>query len=487
MSISKQTFFKQDAYINGQWVAATDGSSVAVTDPASGETLGHVPSLSAEQVSQAIDAANAALPAWRAKTAAERSQLLKRWHALIMENEAALGELMTLEQGKPLKEARGEIGYAASFIEWFAEEAKRLYGDTIPGHATDKRIIVTREPVGVCAAITPWNFPAAMITRKVAPALAAGCTIIVKPAMETPLTALALAALAEQAGIPAGVINIVTGDAKTIGAVLTDSPIVRKLSFTGSTPVGAHLMAACAPTVKKVSLELGGNAPFIVFDDADIEDAVTGALDSKFRNAGQTCVCANRIYVQSGVYDAFVERLAQRTSELSVGKGSAEGVEVGPLISEKAVEKVEAHLQDALDKGGRLITGGKRHALGGNWFEPTVVADVTADMACAREETFGPLAPVFRFETEAEVIRQANDTEYGLAAYFYAESVSRIWRVSEALEYGMVGINTGLISTASAPFGGVKSSGIGREGSRYGIDEYTELKYLCLGIKQMAE
>ena len=404
-----------------------------------------------------------------------------------MENEAALGELMTLEQGKPLKEARGEIGYAASFIEWFAEEAKRLYGDTIPGHATDKRIIVSREPVGVCAAITPWNFPAAMITRKVAPALAAGCTIIVKPAMETPLTALALAALAEQAGIPAGVINIVTGDAKTIGPVLTDSPIVRKLSFTGSTPVGAHLMAACAPTVKKVSLELGGNAPFIVFDDADIEDAVTGALDSKFRNAGQTCVCANRIYVQSGVYDAFVERLAQRTSELSVGKGSAEGVEVGPLISEKAVEKVEAHLQDALDKGGRLITGGKRHALGGTWFEPTVVADVTADMACAREETFGPLAPVFRFETEAEVIRQANDTEYGLAAYFYAESVSRIWRVSEALEYGMVGINTGLISTASAPFGGVKSSGIGREGSRYGIDEYTELKYLCLGIKQMAE
>ena len=326
-----------------------------------------------------------------------------------------------------------------------------------------------------------------MITRKVAPALAAGCTIIVKPAMETPLTALALAALAEQAGIPAGVINIVTGDAKTIGPVLTDSPIVRKLSFTGSTPVGAHLMAACAPTVKKVSLELGGNAPFIVFDDADIEDAVTGALDSKFRNAGQTCVCANRIYVQSGVYDAFVERLAQRTSELSVGKGSAEGVEVGPLISEKAVEKVEAHVQDALDKGGRLITGGKRHALGGTWFEPTVVADVTADMACAREETFGPLAPVFRFETEAEVIRQANDTEYGLAAYFYAESVSRIWRVSEALEYGMVGINTGLISTASAPFGGVKSSGIGREGSRYGIDEYTELKYLCLGIKQMAE
>lgn len=487
MPISEYDFFKQDAYINGQWVTATDGSSVPVTDPASGETIGHVPLLSAEQVGQAIEAANAALPAWRAKTAAERSQLLKGWHALILENEAALGALMTQEQGKPLKEARGEIGYAASFIEWFAEEAKRLYGDTIPGHAVDKRIIVTREPVGVCAAITPWNFPAAMITRKVAPALAAGCTIIVKPAMETPLTALALAALAEQAGIPAGVINIVTGDAKTIGPVLTDSPIVRKLSFTGSTPVGAHLMAACAPTVKKVSLELGGNAPFIVFDDADIEEAVSGALDSKFRNAGQTCVCANRIYVQSGVYDAFIERLAQRTSELKVGKGSDEGVEVGPLISQKAVEKVEAHLQDALDKGGRLMTGGKRHALGGTWFEPTVVVDVTADMACAREETFGPLAPVFKFETEAEVIRQANDTEYGLAAYFYAESVSRIWRVSEALEYGMVGINTGLISTAAAPFGGVKSSGIGREGSRYGIDEYTELKYLCLGIKQSAE
>ncbi|HDZ48491.1 hypothetical protein LCGC14_0036420 [marine sediment metagenome] len=487
MHISEHAFFKQDAYINGQWVTAVNGDSIAVIDPASGETIGHVPSLSAEQVEQAIEAANAALPAWRVKTAAERSQLLKRWNALILENEAALGALMTQEQGKPLKEARGEIGYAASFIEWFAEEAKRLYGDTIPGHAVDKRIIVTREPVGVCAAITPWNFPAAMITRKVAPALAAGCTIIVKPAMETPLTALALAALAEQAGIPAGVINIVTGDAKTIGPVLTDSPIVRKLSFTGSTPVGAHLMAACAPTVKRVSLELGGNAPFIVFDDADIEEAVSGALDSKFRNAGQTCVCANRIYVQSGVYDAFIERLAQRTSELKVGKGSDEGVEVGPLISQKAVEKVEAHLQDALDKGGRLMTGGKRHALGGTWFEPTVVVDVTADMACAREETFGPLAPVFKFETEAEVIRQANDTEYGLAAYFYAESVSRIWRVSEALEYGMVGINTGLISTAAAPFGGVKSSGIGREGSRYGIDEYTELKYLCLGIKQSAE
>lgn len=487
MHITQHAFFKQDAYINGQWVKASDGKSVAVTDPASGEAIGHVPSLSAAQVEESIEAANATLPAWRAKTAAERSQLLKRWHALILENEAALGELMTLEQGKPLKEARGEIGYAASFIEWFAEEAKRLYGDTIPGHATDKRIIVTREPVGVCAAITPWNFPAAMITRKVAPALAAGCTIIVKPAMETPLTALALAALAEQAGIPAGVINIVTGEAQTIGSVLTDSPIVRKLSFTGSTPVGAHLMAACAPTVKKVSLELGGNAPFIVFDDADIEEAVSGALDSKFRNAGQTCVCANRIYVQSGVYDAFVERLAQRTSELKVGKGSDDGVEVGPLISEKAVEKVEAHLQDALDKGGRLLTGGKRHTLGGTWFEPTVVADVTVEMSCAREETFGPLAPVFKFETEAEVIQQANDTEYGLAAYFYAEGVSRIWRVSEALEYGMVGINTGLISTAAAPFGGVKSSGIGREGSRYGIDEYTELKYLCLGIKPTAQ
>lgn len=476
----------QAAYINGQWVTASISEPIAVTNPANGDTLGHVPALNAEHIENAIEAANTALPSWRAKTAAQRAELLKRWHKLIIENEASLGELMTLEQGKPLKEARGEIGYAASFIEWFAEEAKRLYGDTIPGHASDKRILVTREPVGVCAAITPWNFPAAMITRKVAPALAAGCTIIVKPAMETPFTALALADLAEQAGIPAGVINVVTGDANTIGTVLTESPVVRKLSFTGSTAVGAKLMAACAPTIKKVSLELGGNAPFIVFDDADIEEAVAGAMDSKFRNAGQTCVCANRIYVQSGVYDEFVERLAQRTRELTVGAGTDEGVEVGPLISEKAVAKVEQHLQDALAKGGRLLTGGKRHALGGTWFEPTVVADATPDMVCAREETFGPLAPVFRFDDEAEVIRWANDTEFGLAAYFYAESVSRIWRVSEALEYGMVGVNTGLISTAAAPFGGIKASGIGREGSYYGIDEYAELKYVCLGIKQTA-
>ncbi len=479
-----QSWIHEAAYINGEWVTSESGEQVAVTNPADGATLGHVPALSAQQVASAIEAANVALPAWKSKTAAQRAAVLSRWHALIMENEAVLGELMTLEQGKPLREARGEIGYAASFIEWFAEEAKRIYGDTIPGHAADKRIIVTREPVGVCAAITPWNFPAAMITRKVAPALAAGCTIVVKPAMETPLTALALAALAEQAGVPAGVINIVTGDAQTIGQVLTESPVVRKLSFTGSTAVGAKLMAACAPTVKKVSLELGGNAPFIVFDDADIDEAVAGAIDSKFRNAGQTCVCANRIYVQSGVYDTFVERLAQRTQALKVGAGSEEGVDIGPLISEKAVAKVEEHLQDALAKGGRVLAGGQRHALGGTWCAPTVVAEATADMACAREETFGPLAPVFRFEDEAEVIRLANDTEFGLAAYFYAESVSRIWRVSEALEYGMVGINTGLISTAAAPFGGVKSSGIGREGSRYGIDEYTEMKYLCLGIKQ---
>lgn len=477
----------QAAYIGGEWVSADTGARIEVTNPADGTVLGYVPSLNTEQVAAAIKAAHQALPAWRAKTAAQRAEHLKRWHSLIMANEEALGTLMTLEQGKPVKEARGEVGYAASFIEWFAEEAKRLYGDTIPGHAADKRILVTREPVGVCAAITPWNFPAAMITRKVAPALAAGCTIIVKPAMETPFTALALVALAEQAGIPAGVINVVTGDAEIIGKVLTDSHVVRKLSFTGSTAVGAKLMADCAPTVKKVSLELGGNAPFIVFDDADIEEAVTGAIESKFRNAGQTCVCANRIYVQSGVYDRFVERLAQRTRELKVGVGSEEGVEVGPLISQKAVAKVEAHLEDALAKGGRLVVGGHRHALGGTWFEPTVVADASANMSCAREETFGPLAPVFRFESEEEVIRWANDTEFGLAAYFYAESVSRIWRVSEALEYGMVGINTGLISTAAAPFGGVKSSGIGREGSRYGIDEYTELKYLCLGIKQETE
>ncbi|QTF92910.1 NAD-dependent succinate-semialdehyde dehydrogenase [Halomonas sp. BM-2019] len=481
MQIHDLPFFKQQCLIDGAWIDADTGERFAVTNPATGDEIAQVPALGAAETHRAIEAAQASLATWRARTANERAALLKCWHALVLEHEEALGRLMTLEQGKPLMEARGEIAYAASFIEWFAEEAKRLYGDTIPGHARDKRILVIREPVGVCAAITPWNFPAAMITRKVAPALAAGCTIIVKPAEETPLTALALGALAEQAGIPKGVLNIVTGPAREIGPVLTDSPVVRKLSFTGSTPVGAHLMAACAPTVKKVSLELGGNAPFIVFDDADLESAVEGALDSKFRNAGQTCVCANRIYVQSGIYDAFVERLAQRTAELNVGIGTEPGVEVGPLINDKAVEKVEAHINDALAKGGRLITGGQRHALGGSWFEPTVVADVTDEMVCAREETFGPLAPVFRFDDEASVIAQANDTEYGLAAYLYSENVTRIWRVAEALEYGMVGINTGLISTASAPFGGMKASGVGREGSRYGIDEYTELKYLCLG------
>ncbi|MCD6008616.1 NAD-dependent succinate-semialdehyde dehydrogenase [Halomonas sp. IOP_31] len=481
MNIKEFSFFKQQCLINGVWIDADSGKRIEVNDPASGEIIAHVPALGADETNRAIEAAQAAYPAWRAFTASERAAVLKRWHALVMEHEEALGLMMTLEQGKPLKEARGEIAYAASFIEWFAEEAKRLYGDTIPGHARDKRILVTREPVGVCAAITPWNFPAAMITRKVAPALAAGCTMIVKPAQETPLTALALGALAEQAGVPAGVLNIVTGPSREIGPVLTDSPVVRKLSFTGSTPVGAKLMAACAPTVKKISLELGGNAPFIVFDDADLEAAVAGALDSKFRNAGQTCVCANRIYVQSGIYDAFVERLAQRTAELEVGVGSEEGVEVGPLINSQAIEKVEAHIKDALAKGGQLLTGGQRHALGGGWFQPTVISGATADMACAKEETFGPLAPVFRFDNEADVIAEANETEFGLAAYFYSESVTRIWRVSEALEYGMVGINTGLISTASAPFGGVKASGIGREGSRYGLDEYTELKYLCLG------
>lgn len=481
MKIQDFSFFKQQCLIKGNWIDADSGKRIEVNNPASGEIIAHVPALGVSETNRAIEAARAAYPAWRACTASERATVLKRWHALVMEHEEALGLMMTLEQGKPLKEARGEITYAASFIEWFAEEAKRLYGDTIPGHARDKRILVTREPVGVCAAITPWNFPAAMITRKVAPALAAGCTMIVKPAQETPLTALALGALAEQAGVPAGVLNIITGPSREIGPVLTDSPVIRKLSFTGSTPVGAKLMAACAPTVKKLSLELGGNAPFIVFDDADLEAAVAGALDSKFRNAGQTCVCANRIYVQSGIYDAFVERLAEKTAELEVGVGSDEGVEVGPLINNQAMEKVEAHIQDALSKGGRLLTGGQRHALGGSWFQPTVISDVTADMACAQEETFGPLAPVFRFNNEADVIAEANNTEFGLAAYFYSESVTRIWRVSEALEYGMVGINTGLISTASAPFGGVKASGIGREGSRYGIDEYTELKYLCLG------
>lgn len=430
---------------------------------------------------RAIDTANAAWPAWRATTAKHRATILRKWHDLMLENADDLAKILTTEQGKPLAEAKGEILYAASFLEWFAEEGKRVNGDTIPTPAGDKRIVVTKEPIGVCAAITPWNFPAAMITRKVGPALAAGCPIIVKPAEATPLSALALAVLAERAGVPRGVFNVVTGEPKAIGAEMTGNPIVRKLSFTGSTPVGRLLMAQCAPTVKKVSLELGGNAPFIVFEDADLDAAVAGAIASKYRNSGQTCVCTNRFYVHDKVYDAFAEKLRVAVEQLKVGRGTEDGVTQGPLINEAAVLKVESHIEDALAKGARIVTGGKRHALGHGFFEPTVLADVTPAMKVARDETFGPLAPLFRFSSDEEVIRLANDTEFGLASYFYSRDIGRVWRVAEALEYGMVGINTGLISNEVAPFGGVKQSGLGREGSHYGIDDYVVIKYMCVG------
>ncbi|EXJ12998.1 NADP-dependent succinate-semialdehyde dehydrogenase [Nitrincola nitratireducens] len=485
MQLSDTALFKQKAYINGQWVDADDQRHYDIYNPATQALLGQVPAMTGIETQRAIEAAEAALPAWRDLTAKERAVILRRWFDLIMVHQDDLGRLMTLEQGKPLAEAKGEIAYAASFIEWFAEEAKRVYGETIPGHQTDKRIVVIRQPVGVTAAITPWNFPSAMITRKAAPALAAGCTMVLKPAPDTPFSALALAELAHQAGIPPGVFNIVTAnldDSIGVGKVLCDSPIVRKLSFTGSTGVGIKLMQQCAPTLKKLSLELGGNAPFIVFEDADLDAAVQGAMISKYRNAGQTCVCANRIYVQDSVYEAFAEKLATAVQSLKVGNGLDEGVTTGPLIDEKAVQKVEQHLKDALEKGGKLIAGGQRHALGGTFFEPTLIANATKDMLVAREETFGPLAPLFRFKDEQDVIELANDTEYGLAAYFYAQNLSRVWRVAEALEYGMIGINTGVISTEVAPFGGVKSSGLGREGSRHGIEEYLEMKYLCINI-----
>jgi succinate-semialdehyde dehydrogenase/glutarate-semialdehyde dehydrogenase len=430
---------------------------------------------------RAIEDANKALPAWRAKTAKERAKVLRNWFDLIIKNQEALAQLMTAEQGKPLVESRGEIAYAASFIEWFGEEAKRVYGETIPPHGPDKRLVVIKQPIGVCAAITPWNFPAAMITRKVGPALAAGCTIVLKPASQTPFSALALCQLAEEAGIPAGVFSCVTGSAAEIGGELSSNPIVKKLSFTGSTEIGKLLMAQCATTVKKTSMELGGNAPFIVFDDADLDEAVKGAIISKYRNAGQTCVCANRIMVQDTVYDAFVDKLVKAVSVLKVGNGAEDGTIIGPLIDDKALAKVEEHVNDAISKGGKLIVGGKRHALGKSFYEPTVISDATKDMLAFREETFGPLAPVFKFSTEAEAIEMANDTEFGLAAYFYGQNISRIWRVAEALEYGMVGINEGLISTEVAPFGGVKESGLGREGSKHGIEDYLEIKYLCMG------
>ena len=483
--MNDQALIFSQAYIQGRWVDASNGKTTPIINPANGECLAEVASVGEVETQQAIAAAEAALPGWQALTAKERSQRLYRWFQLMIENQEALARLMTQEQGKPLAEARGEIAYAASFVEWYAEQAKRVNGEVLPGHQPDKRILVIKQPIGVVAAITPWNFPSAMITRKAAPALAAGCTLVLKPAPQTPLSALALAHLAEQAGIPAGVLNVLPADvddARRVGEVLTASPVVRKLSFTGSTQVGIHLMQACAPTLKKLSLELGGNAPFIVFDDADLDAAVEGAIISKYRNAGQTCVCANRIYVQAGVYDAFAQKFAAAVAQLKVGNGLDEGVTTGPLINPQALEKVESHLQDAIEKGGQVLQGGQRHALGATFFEPTVITGAHAQMRVAREETFGPLAPLFRFEDEAEVIAQANDTEYGLAAYFYARDLSRVWKVAEALEYGMVGINTGVISTEIAPFGGIKSSGLGREGSAHGIEEYLEMKYLCLGV-----
>ncbi|MBV8379383.1 MAG: NAD-dependent succinate-semialdehyde dehydrogenase [Paucibacter sp.] len=474
---------KSHALINGEWVAGRE--QFAVNDPATGRPLAQVAKLGAAEAEAAIAAADKAWPAWRAKTAKERAAIMMRWNALILKAADDLARLMTAEQGKPLLEARGEVTYAASFIDWFAEEGRRVYGETIPTTDANKRYLVIKQPVGVCAAITPWNFPLGMITRKVAPALAAGCPVVIKPAEATPLSALALAELAQRAGMPAGVFNVITADAANsieVGKVLCANPTVRHLSFTGSTEVGRILAAQCAPTVKKVSLELGGNAPFIVFDDADLDAAIEGAIASKYRNAGQTCVCANRFYVQTGVYDAFVEKFAARVAELKVGNGFTPGVVVGPLIDAQAVDKVQAHVDDAIALGARVLTGGKRAAeLGTHFFEPTVLADANARMLCTREETFGPVAPVLRFQTEAEAIAAANATEFGLASYFYSRDIGRIFRVGEALEYGMVGVNTGLISTAEVPFGGVKQSGIGREGARQGIEDYVELKYLCLG------
>jgi succinate-semialdehyde dehydrogenase/glutarate-semialdehyde dehydrogenase len=479
--LRNRDLFREACYIDGRWVAGDPGRTIQVDDPATGEVIGTVPRLGPAETKQAIDAAAAAFPEWRARTAKERSVVLRRWFELIMSNQDDLATLMTLEQGKPLIESRGEVAYGAGFIEWFAEEGRRTYGDTIPSHARDKRIVVIKEPIGVVGCITPWNFPIAMITRKVAPALAAGCTVVAKPASQTPFSALALAALAERAGVPHGVLNVVTGSATEVGGELTSNPIVRKISFTGSTEVGKILMAQCAATVKKVSLELGGNAPFIVFDDADLDAAVDGAIVSKYRNTGQTCVCANRILVQSSIYDAFADRLGNAVAKLKVGPGLEDGVTQGPLIDMAAVEKVESHISDAVAKGARVLVGGHRAPAGGRFFTPTVLGGATPEMALAREETFGPVAPLFKFTTAAEAIALANATEYGLAAYFYGRDVGRIWRVAEALEYGIIGINTGLISTEVAPFGGMKESGIGREGSKYGIEDYLELKYLCLG------
>ncbi len=479
LHLNNPALFKQACYINGQWQDAAE--KIAVTNPATGEIIGHIPKMGSSDTALAIAAAKLAMPAWQKKTAKERSVILRRWFELMLENQEDLAQILSAEQGKPLAEARGEVVYGARFIEWFAEEAKRIYGDVIAAPQADKRLIVIKQAIGVVAAITPWNFPNAMITRKAGPALAAGCAIVLKPATQTPFSALALAVLAAEAGIPNGIFNVITGSANEIGTELTRSPDVAKLSFTGSTDIGKLLMRQCADTIKKVSLELGGNAPFVVFDDADLDAAVEGAMVSKFRNAGQTCICANRIYVQDSIYDAFAAKFTLAVAKLKVGVGTKEGVTQGPLIDEKAVQKVEEHIKDALEQGAKLAHGGKRHALGHSFFEPTILLNVTAKMKVAREETFGPLAPLFRFSSEEELIQLANDTEFGLASYFYSRDIGRIWRVAEALEYGMVGINTGTISSELAPFGGVKQSGLGREGSKYGIDDYISIKCLCMG------
>jgi len=474
------TLLKQQCYIDGEWQDADSGETIDVTNPATGEVIATIPKMGAAETRRAIDAANAAWPAWRARTAAERCEIVRKWRDLLMENQDDLGIIMTAEQGKPLAEAKGEIAYAAAFFEWFSEEGKRAYGDVIPQTNNDQRIVVVKEPIGVCAAITPWNFPAAMITRKAGPALVAGCTMISKPATATPLSAFALAELGERAGLPRGVFSVITGGSGAIGSEITSNPIIRKLTFTGSTEVGKQLMQESAGTMKKLSMELGGNAPFIVFEDADIDAAIEGAMISKYRNTGQTCVCTNRFFVQSGVYDEFCEKLVTAVEEMKIGDGLKGETQQGPMIDMASLEKVEEHVQDAVAKGGKLLTGGKRHALGGTYFEPAVIAEADESMLVAREETFGPLAPIFRFESEDEVIRRSNDTEFGLAAYFYTRDLARTWRVGEGLEYGMVGINTGLVSNAVAPFGGVKESGNGREGSRYGMDDYLEIKYLCM-------
>jgi succinate-semialdehyde dehydrogenase/glutarate-semialdehyde dehydrogenase len=481
MELKDAKLLRQKCYIDGEWRDAAGGRTIDVVNPATQEKIGTVPRMGAAETRAAIEAANAAWPAWARRTAKERAVILRRWHDLMMANQEDLAMLMTAEQGKPLAEAKGEIAYAASFIEWFAEEGKRLYGDVIPGHQPDRRILVLRQPIGVVAAITPWNFPSAMITRKAGPALAAGCAVVCKPATQTPYSALAMAELADRAGVPKGILNVITGAADEIGGEMTSNPIVRKVTFTGSTSVGKRLMEQCAGSIKKVSLELGGNAPFIVFDDADLDAAVQGAIASKYRNTGQTCVCANRLLVQDGVYEEFAGKLVDAVALLKIGDGLKGATDQGPLIDMKAVAKVEEHIADALAKGAAVAAGGKRHTLGGSFFQPTVLTNVKPDMMVAREETFGPVAPLFRFKSEPEAIRMANDTEFGLAAYFYTRDLARSWRVSEALEYGIVGVNTGIISTEVAPFGGMKESGIGREGSKYGILDYTELKYVCVG------